>query len=37
MSLTYVGDVGELLEAGGGKLTPSPMDPGEQFKPPGPG
>jgi hypothetical protein len=37
MTLTYVGDSGELLEGGGGKLTPSPNDPGDTFKPPGQG
>jgi hypothetical protein len=37
MTVTYVGDVGELLEGGGGKLTPMPGDPGEMFKPPGGG
>ena len=31
--LTYVGNVGEVLQAGGGKLTPSPSDPGEVRKP----
>ena len=27
-SLKYVGHVGDVLQAGGGKLTPSPADPG---------
>ena len=31
--LTYVGNVGEVLQEGGGKLTPSPSDPGEVRKP----
>jgi hypothetical protein len=35
MTVTYVGDAGELLEGGGGKLSPTPFDPGEVFKPPG--
>lgn len=37
MTLTYVGDAGELLEGGEGKMSTSPQDPGEMFKPPGPG
>ncbi len=32
-ALTYVGDVGRVLQEGGGKLTPSPSDPGEPRKP----
>lgn len=36
-SLTYVGHVGDVLQAGGGKLTPSPADPGEVRKPKGGG
>jgi hypothetical protein len=35
MTLTYVGDAGELLGTGGGKTSPSPTDPGEIFKNPG--
>jgi hypothetical protein len=35
--LTYVGNVGQVLQAGGGKLTPSPNDPGEIRKPKGHG
>jgi hypothetical protein len=37
MTFTYVGDAGELLEGGGGKMSTSPQDPGEIFKPPGGG
>jgi hypothetical protein len=33
----YVGHVGDILQTGGGKLTPSPADPGEIRKPPGGG
>lgn len=36
-SLTYVGHVGDVLQGGGGKLTPSPADPGEIRKPKGGG
>jgi hypothetical protein len=36
-SLTYVGHVGDVLQSGGGKLTPSPADPGEVRKPKGAG
>jgi hypothetical protein len=36
-SLKYVGHVGDVLQAGGGKLTPSPADPGEVRKPKGAG
>jgi hypothetical protein len=36
-SLTYVGHVGDVLQVGGGKLTPSPADPGEIRKPKGAG
>ena len=32
MTLTYVGDAGELLEGGGGKLSPMAVDPGEPRK-----
>ncbi|MGC4081800.1 MAG: hypothetical protein QM736_06760 [Vicinamibacterales bacterium] len=32
-SLKYVGHVGDVLQGGGGKLTPSPADPGESRKP----
>ncbi len=34
-SLRYVGHVGDVLQGGGGKLTPSPADPGEIRKPKG--
>jgi hypothetical protein len=34
-TLKYVGDVGDVLQGGGGKLTPSPADPGESRKPKG--
>jgi hypothetical protein len=37
MTLTYVGEVGEVLRGGGGKLSPTPGDPGDNFKPPGQG
>jgi hypothetical protein len=36
-TMKYVGHVGEVLQSGGGKLTPSPADPGEVRKPPGGG
>lgn len=36
-SLKYVGHVGEVLQGGGGKLTPAPSDPGEVRKPSGGG
>jgi hypothetical protein len=36
-ALTYVGNVGSVLQQGGGKLTPSPNDPGEPRKPKGNG
>ncbi len=36
-ALTYVGNVGAVLQGGGGKLTPSPNDPGEVRKPKGNG
>jgi hypothetical protein len=36
-SLKYVGHVGDVLQGGGGKLTPSPADPGEVRKPSGGG
>ncbi|MDR1991104.1 MAG: hypothetical protein LBQ09_12870 [Acidobacteriaceae bacterium] len=35
--LKYVGHVGDVLQGGGGKLTPSPADPGESRKPSGVG
>jgi hypothetical protein len=35
MTLTYVGDAGQLLEGGGGKMSPVPHDTGDIFKPPG--
>ena len=34
-SLKYVGHVGDVLQGGSGKLTPSPADPGESRKPSG--
>jgi len=37
MKLTYLGHVGEVLQGGGGKLTPAPADPGEARKPSGQG
>jgi hypothetical protein len=30
-----VGQIGEVLQGGGGKTSPAPHDPGETFKPPG--
>jgi hypothetical protein len=36
-SLKYVGHVGDVLQGGGGKLTPAPSDPGESRKPSGQG
>ena len=35
MTITYVGDAGEVLKTGSGKTSPSPTDPGEVFKNPG--
>ena len=35
MELAYVGHVGEVLQLGGGKLTPCHGDPGEPRKPKG--
>jgi hypothetical protein len=35
--LRSVGKVGEVLQGGGGKLSPSPNDPGDFRKPPGQG
>lgn len=35
MRLTPLGKVGDVVRGGGGKLTPSPADPGEARKPPG--
>jgi hypothetical protein len=35
MRLTEMGHVGEIVQGGGGKLTPSPNDPGDSRKPPG--
>jgi hypothetical protein len=35
--LSYVGHVAEVLQSGGGKLSPSPNDPGDIRKPPGQG
>jgi hypothetical protein len=37
MRLKDVGHVSQLVTGGGGKLTPSPADPGEERKPPGQG
>ncbi len=34
-TVSLVGDVGSVLQQGGGKLTPSPSDPGEPRKPKG--
>jgi hypothetical protein len=34
-TLKYVGNVGDVLQGGGGKLTPAPADPGDTRKPPG--
>jgi len=34
-TLKYVGDIGDVLQGGGGKLTPAPGDPGDIRKPPG--
>ena len=36
-SLEYVGHVGEILQGGGGKLTPAGGDPGDTRKPKGQG
>ncbi len=36
-TLTSVGHVGKVLQGGGGKLTPSPNDPGDIRKPKGSG
>jgi hypothetical protein len=35
--LKNVGTLSSILQGGGGKLTPSPNDPGEMFKPKGQG
>jgi hypothetical protein len=35
--LKVVGTLSSVLQGGGGKLTPSPNDPGEVFKPKGQG
>jgi hypothetical protein len=35
MQLTPVGNVGNVLQAGGGKLSPSTADPGDIRKPSG--
>jgi hypothetical protein len=37
MTLTYVGDAGDLLGVGGGKLSVMADDPGEPRKPKGTG
>lgn len=34
-ALKYVGDVGNVLQGGGGKLSPSAADPGDNRKPSG--
>jgi hypothetical protein len=34
-ALKYVGHVGDVLQGGGGKLTPAPADPGDTRKPSG--
>jgi len=36
-TLKHVGHVGDVLQGGGGKLSPSSNDPGEPRKPPGGG
>jgi hypothetical protein len=36
ISMTYIGHVGDVLQAGGGKISSPPADPGDTpFKPPG--
>jgi hypothetical protein len=35
--LSFVGHVADILQSGGGKLSPSPNDPGDSRKPPGQG
>jgi hypothetical protein len=35
MELTYVGEIGDVLQGGGGKLSPVFNDPGDTRKPPG--
>ena len=37
MRLTLLGNVGDVVRGGGGKLTPMTADPGEPRKPPGGG
>jgi hypothetical protein len=37
MELQYIGNVGDVLKGGGGKLSPSPADPGDSRKPSGGG
>jgi hypothetical protein len=37
MMIKYVGDAGELLAGGTGKMSPMPTDPGEIMKTPGSG
>jgi hypothetical protein len=37
MRLTPLGKVGNVVQAGGGKLSPPTNDPGEPMKPPGGG
>ena len=36
-TLKYVGNVGDVLQGGGGKLSPSASDTGDSRKPPGQG
>jgi hypothetical protein len=36
-TVKHVGHVGDVLQSGGGKLSPSQNDPGEPRKPPGGG
>ena len=36
-TLKYVGNVGDVLQGGGGKLSPSDADTGDNRKPPGQG
>lgn len=37
MQLTYVGDVAEIIQGGGGKLSTTGGDPGDKRKPSGGG
>jgi hypothetical protein len=36
-TLKYVGNVGDVLQGGGGKMSPSAADTGDNRKPPGQG